>query len=114
MIRCILTAVIALLALGAHGAPEVRTIRVPDGGIQPQAAVDDAGTLHLVYFKGEPGHGDLFYVRSRDDGKSFSRAIRVNSLDGSAIAVGTIRGAHVAVGKGNRVHVAWNGSGKPE
>ena len=40
MTRSILTAVISLFALGAYGAPEVRTIRVPDGGIQPQAAAD--------------------------------------------------------------------------
>src|SRR6266567_4715830 len=79
--------------------PTVRTMRVPDGGIQPQVAVDDAGAVHLIYFKGDPGHGDLFYVRSTDDGKSFSKAIRVNSQAESAIAVGTIRGAHLAIGK---------------
>ena len=37
--------------------PAVRLLRVPNGGIQPQAAVDGKGTIHLIYFKGEPGAG---------------------------------------------------------
>jgi hypothetical protein len=114
MPRLVLTTAIALLALRTYAAPDVRTVRVPDSGIQPQAAIDDMGTLHLVYFKGDAAHGDLLYVRSTDDAKTFSRPIRVNSVDGSAIAAGTIRGAHLAIGRNNRPHIAWNGSGKPE
>jgi hypothetical protein len=55
-------------------------------------------------------HGDLYYVRSRDGGATFSAPLQVNSQPGSAIAAGNIRGAHIAVGKNGRVHVAWNGS----
>lgn len=88
----------------------VEVLRTPDGGIQPQAAVDTKGTLHLIYFKGDPGRGDIFYVHSSDDGKTFSRPLRVNSQIGSAIALGTIRGAQIAIGKNGRVHVAWNGN----
>src|SRR5262245_8872054 len=68
----------AVLALGAGLAalpsratdnPEVPAAkvtrrRVPDAGIQPQAAVDGEGVVHLIYFKGEPFGGDAFYVRS--------------------------------------------------
>jgi hypothetical protein len=68
------------------------------------------GTIHLVYFVGEPRRGDLFYARSHDGGATFARALRVNSAPGSAIATGTIRGAQVAVGPGGRVHVVWNAS----
>src|SRR2546421_11465968 len=89
---------------------EVRLERVPNGGIQPQIAVAANGTVHLVYFSGEPSAGDLFYANSADGGASFSKAIRVNSHAGSAIAVGNIRGAQVALGRNGRVHVAWNGS----
>jgi hypothetical protein len=108
--------VIVILILMSAGAittaapPQVRAIHIPGGGIQPQAAVDSTGDAHLIYFKGEPAHGDLFYVRSTDGGRSFSPALRVNSIDGSAIAIGTIRGAHLSIGKANRVHIAWNGS----
>ena len=66
----------------------------------------------MVYFAGEPGASDVFYVRSLDGGKTFAPAVRVNSQKGSAIATGTIRGAQIAVGRNGAVHVAWNGSGK--
>ena len=76
----------------------LRMYRVPNGGIQPQVAVDDIGTLHLVYYTGDAHHGDLFYARSNDGGASFSSPVRVNE-GGSAIAAGTIRGAQLALGK---------------
>src|ERR1700676_842000 len=46
----------------APNADNVTVLRVPHGGIQPQAAVDDKGILHLTYFLGDPSHGDLYYV----------------------------------------------------
>ena len=91
--------------------PKVHLERVPDDGIQPQTVVDKHGTIHLVYFKGDPSAGDLFYARS-SNGSTFSTPVRVNSVPGSAIAVGTIRGARIAVGRRGRVYVAWNGSRK--
>src|SRR5215213_5279240 len=87
----------------------VALVRVPQGGIQPEAVVDSHGTLHVLYFAGEPRGGNLFYVRSTDYGRRFSAPIRVNNQEGSAIATGTIRGGQLAVG-GGRVHVVWNGS----
>jgi hypothetical protein len=86
-------------------------LRAPNHGIQPQVAVDGKGVVHLLYFKGDPAGGDVFYARS-DDGVQFKHPLRVNSQPGSAIAVGNIRGAHLALGKNGRVHVAWNGSQK--
>src|SRR5262249_15111530 len=88
----------------------VHVIRTPDGGIQPQAAMDHQGTLHLVYLKGEPGGCDVFYVRRPKGQQDFSTPIRGNSEPGSAIAIRTVRGAQLALGKGCRVHVVWNGS----
>jgi len=88
----------------------VALARVPHGGIQPEAVVDARGVLHMLYFSGEPRGGDLFYVRSTDDGATFSTPVRVNSQAGSAIATGTIRGGQLAVGRAGRVHVVWNGS----
>jgi hypothetical protein len=87
---------------------EVSLIRTPDGGIQPQAAVDQSGRIHLVYLKGAPRGGDLFYLQKTKDAAEFSKPLRVNSNSGSAIAVGTIRGAQIALGKNGRIHVAWN------
>ena len=95
--------------LRAHSAT-VTLRRIPEGGLQPQVATSADGTIHLVYFLGEPGRGDLFYARSRDGGATLSRPVRVNTTQGSAIATGTIRGAQIAVGSRGRVHVAWNAS----
>lgn len=102
------------LALLVGGRP-VRTlapvtfVRVPDGGLQPQLAMDAKGTTHVIYFKGDPAHGDLFYTRLGQDGR-FAPSIKVNSQAGAAIATGTIRGGHIALGRNGRVHVAWNAS----
>lgn len=93
----------------AHGPSSVNLVRVPDGGIQPQIVVD-GGTVRMIYFKGNPAHGDIYYVRSADWGATFSAPIRVNSQPDSAIATGTIRGPHIAVGGNHEVYVAWNGS----
>jgi hypothetical protein len=42
----------------------VTLVRTPEGGIQPQAVVDNAGTAHLLYFKGDPGHGESSITRT--------------------------------------------------
>lgn len=124
MVKLVLPASIVLggLWLGIVGLstastpqiPAVRVIRVPNGGIQPQTATGPDGSVHVVYFNGDATHGDLFYVRSSDGGTAFSKPIRVNSQEGSAVAAGNIRGARIALGRDGRVHVAWNGSGIAE
>jgi hypothetical protein len=100
----------ATVADEGRSSASVVVLETPDGGIQPQAAVDDRGAIHLVYFKGEPFGGDLFYSRWEPDEKRFTAPVRVNSQPGSAIAIGTIRGGQIAIGKGGRIHVAWNGA----
>jgi hypothetical protein len=109
--------VMVILAAQTRGEPDTRSprvnlLRVPNGGIQPQVAVDRIGTIHLIYFHGDPAHGDVSYVRMSKTEKTFSDPIGVNSIPGSAIAIGNIRGPQLAVGKNGRVHVAWNGSDK--
>jgi len=103
--------VLAFTPAGLNPVPTVLLQRVPDAGIQPQVAVDVEGAIHLVYFKGDPAAGDLFYVKS-NDGARFSKPIRVNSVEGSAVALGNIRGGRIALGRPCQVFVAWNGSGK--
>ncbi len=98
----------------ASAGDEPRLVRVPENGLQPQVAVDGDGGIHLLYYAGDPHHGDLFYTRSKDSGATFSSPIRVNSQEGSGIAAGTIRGGQLALGKNARPHVAWNGSGNAE
>jgi hypothetical protein len=117
VIAMILSVATTTIAAAEEQAPKavdegkVKLLRVPNKGIQPQAAMNGEGVLHLIYFLGDPQHGDLFYVRSANEGDDFSRPLRVNSVPGSAIAIGNIRGAHLALSKNGRVHVSWNGSG---
>ena len=110
----VLTACVSLVQPSTShtsASPNIELKRVPEGGIQPQIAADRDGTIHLVYFKGDPAEGDLFYARS-NDGITFSDSIRVNSVPGTAVALGNIRGARIAVGRKGNVYVVWNGSQK--
>jgi hypothetical protein len=95
------------------GSTAVTAIRLPHGGVQPHAAVDATGVVHVVYFSGTPAAGDLYYSRLQTGG-AWAAPVRVNSQPASAIAAGTIRGARIAVGRDGRVHIAWNGSGRAE
>jgi len=95
-------------------ATAVKTVRIPDRGVQPQGLVDSEGTLHLIYLGDEPGNANVYYAHQAAGEEKFSKPVRVNSQPGSAIAIGSIRGAHLALGKANRVHVVWNGSGTAE
>src|SRR5438309_11316439 len=93
----------------SDGAPQVRLLRTPDNGIQPQAAVDAKGVVHLIYFKGDSNGGDILYVRREPGQQDFSKPIQVNSQPRTAMAMCAIRGAQLAIGKNGRVHVTWNG-----
>jgi hypothetical protein len=93
---------------------DISLVRVPNDGIQPQAIMDRAGIVHLLYYSGDAVHGNLFYVKSSDAGLTWSAPSRVNSVIGTAVAAGTIRGGQMAIGKSGRIHVAWNGSSESE
>src|SRR5438046_3723027 len=79
---------VAARALSASGVEMILT-RVPEGGLQPQALVGSDGTLHLIYFRGDPKAGDLFYARRATGSGEFTKPIRVNAQPGAAIAIGT-------------------------
>ncbi|MCH7571916.1 MAG: exo-alpha-sialidase [Planctomycetes bacterium] len=109
---CRMMAILAVFAVaieaqaGENETPAtVRTMRLPEGGIQPQVVADENDVIHMIYFLGHPRAGDVFYMSSTNGGESFSDPIRVNSQKDS-----TTIGAHLAIGKNGRAHVAWNGS----
>src|SRR5262245_37090788 len=112
MLRVFLATAFAVAPARSGWADKVTVLQTPDAGIQPQVAVDAAGTLHLIYYKGDAGAGDLFYARMVRGQQRFSSPIRVNSRPASAIAAGSVRGGQIALGKDGRVHVVWNGSGQ--
>src|SRR5438094_4516158 len=92
------------ITVTAAESRRVDLVRTPDVGIQPQAAVDSQGVVHLIYYKGEPMGGDIFHVRQPPEQETFSKPIRVNAQPNSAMAAGTIRGAQMALGRNGRVH----------
>lgn len=118
MMRLFLTLVIStavsLASLSSRAthtsAPRVALLGLPEGGIQPQAVIDQRQVLHVLYFKGAPAGGDLYYMRRQPDAAAFSVPVRVNSVPESALATGSVRGGQLAVGANGRPHVAWYGA----
>ena len=108
LLTLVLVAALGTVSAARPEPPRVEHVRVPDGGIQPQAAIDPHGTIHLIYYKGDAMGGDLYYVRRGAAETAFSTPIRVNSETGSAIAAGAVRGGRIALGRNGWVHVAWN------
>ena len=100
-----------LLALALFTAPSVTLIHLPDGCIQPQAAVAGDGTVHVVYYRGSANAANIYYARLSPGTATLSAPMRVNSTPDSAGAIGTVRAAQIAVGRGGRVHIVWNGLG---
>ena len=90
--------------------PKVAFEKTPHGGIQPQAIIDARGTLHLLYYKGKPREGDLYYVSRTKDERSFSAPLKVNNIAGSACCIGSIFRARMAIDRDGFVHVLWNGA----
>lgn len=109
---CFAILCLVLYSVGWASAPSVHLEHVPDGGLQPQVLVDSAGTVHLVYLKGDPKACDVMYCKRVAGQSEFGSPTRVNSKPGSAIAVGTVRGAQFALGRNGQIHVVWNGSEK--
>lgn len=97
-------------AAAPQGSRRIEVVRLPEGGFQPQAAVDGKGVIHVVYLKGEAGAADPYYTRR--EGDHWMPPLRVSSRPGAAVAMGTIRGVQLAAGKNGRVHVVWFGSEK--
>ncbi|MBI3882095.1 MAG: hypothetical protein HY301_18805 [Verrucomicrobia bacterium] len=104
------------MAAAAAAAPEakVSVLRLPGGGLQPQAVTDAQGVVHVVYLGGDGRASDVFYAKLMPGTERFTTPMRVNSKSGDASAAGTIRGAQIALGRNGRVHVAWNGGRNAE
>lgn len=113
MMAVMVPGAVALVYSGATQAPQipqVRLLRTPSAGIQPQTVIDPHGVLHMIYFTGDPAAGNIEYVERAPGAKTFSKPVRVNSQPGSALATGTVRGPQMAVGPGGQVDVVWFGS----
>ena len=110
--------VVAGLAVASCGpatlSESVTLLRVPEGGRLPRAVVDDGGTVHLVYFQGEPRAGDLLYVTRAPGASTWSEPQFVNSQSGTVVGIGPIDGGQIALGKDDRLQVVWFKLGRTE
>lgn len=84
-------------------APVVTIAHLPAGAAVPDAFVDPAGRVHVVYGKDH----DIWYAVSADAGISWTSPIRVNDVAGAADEPGLFRGPGLALGTSGRVHVVW-------
>ena len=107
---------LVILSIAPHrvSSQEIEFIRSPNGGVQPRAAVDEAGTTHLVYLKLTDNSGDLYYVTRGPTGGDWSTPIHVNSEAGSVQSFGAIGRAELALGLDGRPHVTWFNMSPPE
>src|SRR4051812_8690752 len=51
-IKLLLPLILLIPVFALAEVPKVSAVRCPDGGVQPQVAVDDSGKVHLIYLKG--------------------------------------------------------------
>ena len=105
--RAVVLAALALLVGCAGPIPEVDVLRAPDGASIPQVVIDDAGTLHLVYYTGSMTSGDLWHVARERDATDWSAPQRVNSDPHSVSGLGPIDGGQLAIGPDGLLHVTW-------
>ena len=80
----------------------VRIIPAPDKAFVPDVVMDANGVLHMVYALGD----DAWYVRSKDNGGTFSLPVRINSAGKVELRMGE-RGPKLAVGSDGSIHVVW-------
>ena len=107
MTRKVLTLAVGLtlIAPPALADGKVELLRTPHKGRQPDALADNAGSIHLLYVKGDRKNGNLFYVKREPGDLDWSAPLRVNSEDGIARRYGVITCPQMALGQGGRSHL---------
>jgi hypothetical protein len=86
----------------ALAQPSVKIVQAPAGCFVPDVAVDSKGVLHMVYAQNR----NAWYVRSTDNGATFSRPVQVNSEGDVCFTMGE-RGPKLSVGGDGVIHVLW-------
>jgi len=93
-----------------HSGPPaaVQVLRTPAGSLVPDAAVDNRGTLHVVYGLNH----NAYYIQSTNNGATFTSPVKVNSTGSVETEMGE-RGPKLAVGKDGVIHVVWEDDWAP-
>ena len=83
--------------------PAVRVIPLPEQALVPDVVVGPEGTVHVVY-----GLGDqAWYMRSLDQGASFTAPVAVNATGKVQLTMGELSGPKIALGKAGAIQVVW-------
>jgi hypothetical protein len=106
---------------GAQAAlPDVGVVPLPEGALVPDVMMDGAGVLHMVYGLDD----DAWYVRSADNGRTFSTPVKVNTEGKVTLTMGE-RGPKLALGRNvvltnarvpvsePSIHVVWGDKWSP-
>src|SRR4051812_49761190 len=88
------TFAVALLATAR--ASNVTVTRTPDGGIQPQVAVDSAGAAPFVFFYSGAGGGGYFFSRRKTDEQKILETVERDKPSGRPRATRRRRGPPIA------------------
>jgi hypothetical protein len=115
--RCVVFVAVLLAAPGFEGkltAVEKKTkaapsdpspptvIQAPKGCFVPDVLMDAKGVLHMVYALNH----HAWYVRSSDNGATFTSPVKVNTEGQVTFTMGE-RGPKLALGVDGAIHVAW-------
>jgi len=90
------------IAQSNHTKSLVNIIPAPIGSLVPDVFMDNNGTLHMVYAWNQ----NAWYVRSTNNGLTFSTPVKVNSTGNVEDKMGE-RGPKISVGADGVIHVAW-------
>jgi len=93
-----LVVVFAFLAANAFAA-KVSIIQAPANCLAPDVAVDSSGVLHMVYGLNH----NAFYMRSMNNGTTFTAPVKVNSAGTVETEMGE-RGPKLSVGADGVIH----------
>jgi hypothetical protein len=96
---------LAFIELNAQSAGVnsiVNIIKTPANSLVPDVVMDNYGILHMVYAENQ----NAFYIRSTDNGATFSSPVKVN-LSGTVENKMGERGPKISVSSDGVIHVAW-------
>jgi hypothetical protein len=100
-IGCLLTSCTGETA-GAATTPVVKVVQAPATCLVPDVVMDAKGVLHMVY--GLEHHA--YYIRSADNGGTFTPPVKVNSSGMVETKMGE-RGPKLEVGSDANIHIVW-------
>ena len=105
----LLAGILAFVPASTATSPgaSVMTLQAPKDARLPRAVIDAAGTVHLIFVRGEMKNGNLLYARHEPGESAWSTPEPINSQPETVTGVGPIDGGQIALSGDDRLHVVW-------